>query len=155
MHVWCVYFNKLIDWLILTWFDYCHLVFLACVRSIVISMSVCGSVCLSARISPESHARSFQIFVHVAYVRGSVLLRHVYDKPHRLSPGRGFVLYWKCVINRGRGWGCTAQATYAIYLPLSQIFQIFPTIDSLPASGLTPRTSLPDRFFWASPFFWF
>jgi len=30
--------------------------------------------------------------------------------------------------------------------------QIFPTIDSLPASGLTPRTSRPDRFFWASPF---
>jgi len=29
-------------------------------------------------------------------------------------------------------------------LPLSQIF---PTIDSLPASGLTPRTSRPDRFF--------
>jgi len=35
-------------------------------------------------------------------------------------------------------------------LPLSQIF---PTIYSLPASGLTPRTSRPDRFFWASPFF--
>jgi len=31
--------------------------------------------------------------------------------------------------------------------------QIFPTIDSLPASGLTPRTSRPDRFFWASPFY--
>ena len=29
-------------------------------------------------------------------------------------------------------------------LPLSQNF---PTIDSLPASGLTPRTSRPDRFF--------
>jgi len=37
-------------------------------------------------------------------------------------------------------------------LPLSQIF---PTVDSLPASGLTQRTSRPDRFFWASPFFVF
>jgi len=34
-------------------------------------------------------------------------------------------------------------------LPLSQIFS---TTDSLPASGLTPRTSRPDFFFWASPF---
>ena len=37
-------------------------------------------------------------------------------------------------------------------LPLSQIF---PTIDSLPASGMTPRISRPDRFFWASPFYVF
>jgi len=28
-------------------------------------------------------------------------------------------------------------------------------IDSLPASGLTPRTSRLDRFFWASPFYVF
>ena len=30
-----------------------------------------------------------------------------------------------------------------------------PPIDSLPASGLTPRTSRLDRFFWASPFYVF
>jgi len=36
-------------------------------RSIVMSMSVCVSVCLSGRISPEPHARSLPIFVHVAY----------------------------------------------------------------------------------------
>jgi len=36
---------------------------------------------------------------------------------------------------------------------LSHLSQIFPTIDSLPASVLTPRTSRPDRFFWASPFY--
>jgi len=41
---------------------------------------------------------------------------------------------------------------YCYYLPLSQIF---PTIDSLPTSGLTPRTSQLDRFFWASPFLFF
>ena len=33
--------------------------------------------------------------------------------------------------------------------------QIFPTIDSLPTKGLTQRTLLPDRFFWASRFFTF
>ena len=37
-------------------------------------------------------------------------------------------------------------------LPLPQIF---PPIDSLPASGLTPRTSQLDRFFWASLFYVF
>ena len=49
------------------------------------------SVCLSVRedISPGPHARSLPIFVHVAYVRGSVLLRHVDDRPHCLSAGRG------------------------------------------------------------------
>jgi len=52
-------------------------------------MSVCESVCLSTRIYPEPRARSLPIFVHVAYVCGSVLLRHVYDRPHRLSVGRG------------------------------------------------------------------
>ena len=50
---------------------------------------VCLYVCLSARISPEPHVRSLLIFVHVAYVRGSVLLRQVDDRPHRLSAGRG------------------------------------------------------------------
>jgi len=45
-------------------------------RSIVMSMSVC----LSARISPEPHARCLQIFVHVAYVRGSGVLQHVDDR---------------------------------------------------------------------------
>ena len=34
---------------------------------------MCLSVSLSARISPEPHARCLPIFVHVAYVRGSVL----------------------------------------------------------------------------------
>jgi len=51
---------------------------------------VCLCVCLSARISPESYPRSLPIFVRVAHVRGSVLLRHVDDRPHRLSAGRGW-----------------------------------------------------------------
>ena len=50
---------------------------------------LCVSVCLSARISSEPHARSLSNFGHVAYVRGSVFLRHVDDRPHRLSARRG------------------------------------------------------------------
>jgi len=57
-------------------------------RSIVVRMSVC----LSDSISPEPHARPLPILVYVAYVRGSVLLRHDDDRPHRLSAGRGRVL---------------------------------------------------------------
>ena len=49
-------------------------------------LCVCLCVCMSAR----NHMRDlYQIFVHVAHVRGSVLLRHVDDRPHRLSAGSG------------------------------------------------------------------
>jgi len=41
-----------------------------------VCLCVCLSVCVSARISGTTHA-IFAIFVHVAYIRGSVLLRHV------------------------------------------------------------------------------
>ena len=65
-------------------------------------MSVCVSachfvsVCLSARISPEPHARSLPVFVLVACVRGSVLLRHVDDRPHRLLAARERTARAKC-----------------------------------------------------------
>ena len=49
---------------------------------------VCLCACLSGRISPEPDAQSLPIFAHVAYVHGSVLLRHVDDRPHPLSAGR-------------------------------------------------------------------
>jgi len=40
----------------------------------------------------RNHTRDlYPFFVHVAYVRGSVLLWHVDDRPHRLSAGRGDV----------------------------------------------------------------
>jgi len=42
----------------------------------------------------------------------------------------------------------------AVYYKLPRP-QIFPPIASLPASGLTPRTSRLDRFFWASLFYVF
>jgi len=52
--------------------------------NIVMSMSVCVFVC------PRGYLRDLcQIFVHVAYIRGSVLLRHLDDRPHRLSQGNG------------------------------------------------------------------
>ena len=47
-------------------------------RSIVMTASVCLSVCPT-----EPHTPRLPIFVNVAYVRGSVLLRQVYDRPHR------------------------------------------------------------------------
>ena len=85
-------------------------------RSIVTSISGCVSVCLSARISPEPLARSLPFFVHVACVRGSVLLRHVYDRPHRLVAGKGFSSPLKMHYRpRKAGWECTARAKYAIY----------------------------------------
>jgi len=50
------------------------------------SMSVCVSVCSRAYL--QGHLRDlYQIFVHVAYVRGSVLLRQGDDSTHRLSAG--------------------------------------------------------------------
>jgi len=57
-------------------------------RSIVMSLSVCLSVCPTGYLRNPTHDL-YQIFVHVAYGRGSVVLRHTDDRPHRLSPGRG------------------------------------------------------------------
>jgi len=56
--------------------------------------------------------------MHVACVRGSVLLRHVYDKPHRLSPGIANWAFFPIenALSAGKGgWECTAPAKYAIY----------------------------------------
>ena len=48
-------------------------------------------MCLSVRedISRTTRAIFTNFFVYVACVRGSVLLWHAYDRPHRLSLGRG------------------------------------------------------------------
>jgi len=53
---------------------------------------VCLCVCLS--VCPRGYLRNYmrdryQFFVRVAYVRDSVLLRHVDDRPHRLLAERG------------------------------------------------------------------
>jgi len=57
-------------------------------------------------IASEPHVAIFsKFFVHVARVRGSVLLWHVYDWPHHLSLGRGFLHNWKCTISWERVMG--------------------------------------------------
>jgi len=56
-------------------------------RSIVISMSVCLFV--REDISRTTRAIFTIFFVCVAYVCGSVVLRHVDDRPRRLSVERG------------------------------------------------------------------
>jgi len=57
----------------------------------MLCLCVCLSVCLSVRqdICRTARAIFSKCFVHVACVRGSVLLRYVDDRPHRLSAGRG------------------------------------------------------------------
>ena len=77
-------------------------------RSIVMSMAVCVSVC------PRGYLRNrmrdlYQIFVHVAHVRGSVFLRHVDDRLHRLSAGRGTGVH-----SAGE-----VQSTIALYLSVT------------------------------------
>ena len=58
------------------------------VTSPAMCMSVC--VCLSVCEDISGNTRDLhQIFVHVAYVRGLVVLRYIYDRPHCLSAGRG------------------------------------------------------------------
>jgi len=54
------------------------------------SISVCVSLSVREDISETTSAFFTNFFVHVTYVRGSVLLRHVDDRPHRLSAGRGW-----------------------------------------------------------------
>jgi len=58
--------------------------------SIVTDEYVYLSVCLLIRedISGTTRAIFPKIFVHVAYVRGLVVLRHLDDTPHRVSVGR-------------------------------------------------------------------
>jgi len=57
--------------------------------------------------------------MHIAYVRGSVLLRHVYDSLGRIAYRRVGVFF-----GRERGWECTARAKYAIYDCLLILFRI-------------------------------
>ena len=59
---------------------------------------VCLSVCED--ISATTCAIFANSFVHVAYVRGSVLFRQVYDRPHHVSPGRGFLPHLQCIYLR-------------------------------------------------------
>ena len=88
------------------------------------------SVCVSIRISPEPlhipgttrviftkvfvHVASrdlYQIcFVHDAYICGSILLQHVYDRPHRVSLGGVFFPIDNAYIS-----GTTSAAIFTIF----------------------------------------
>jgi len=110
---------------IATWFFYCSLcnyfargsgcevLWWVCLS--VVCLCVCVSVCLSVcrgDISGTTRA-IFTKFLRAAYVRGTVLLWHVYDRPHRLSPG--ILPHWICIIGRERGMGVHRGAKYAVY----------------------------------------
>jgi len=58
-----------------------------------VCLCVCVSVCLSARISPKPRARSLPFSVHVAYGRGSVLLRRRCDTSVGFMNDIMFVFY--------------------------------------------------------------
>jgi len=78
---------------------------------------VCVRVCACMRGCPagylQNHTRDlYRVFVHVAYVRGSVL-RHVDDSLHRLSSGRddgsaqrGRSVIYDCLVD-----ACTVNAS--------------------------------------------
>jgi len=72
---------------------------------VYVCRSVRVSVCLSARIPPESHSRSLPNFLCMLPVSVARSSSDVYDRPHRLSPGRGFLPHWKCIIGRETGMG--------------------------------------------------
>ena len=89
----CLWNEPRVLWIILSTIP----IYLFCLlqrwQSIVMSMSecVCVCVCLFVRqdISRMIRVIFTKLFVHVAHVRGSVLLRHFDDRPHCLSAGRG------------------------------------------------------------------
>jgi len=66
-------------------------------------------------ISGITRAIFTNFFVHVACVRGSVLFRHICDKPHRVSSGMVFFPIDNTLSAGKGGWEWTARAKYAIY----------------------------------------
>jgi len=58
-------------------------------RAVKRLLSVCLCLSVHKDISGTTRRIFTKFFVHVACVRGSVLLRHVDNKPHRLLAGRG------------------------------------------------------------------
>jgi len=89
-------------------------------RDEYVCLWVCLSLCLSVceAISGTTRA-TFAKFLYT--VRGSVFIRHVDDRPHRVSPVRGFLPYWKCIIVRERGMG-VHSAGEVRYLRSSRYF---------------------------------
>jgi len=70
-----------------------------------VCVSVCLSVCLRGYLRNHKHKSLPNFLVHVAYVRGSVLLRHVDDRPHRLSAGS----WWRECTARAKSPKCNLR----------------------------------------------
>ena len=70
-----------------------------------VCLCVCLSVCPRGYLRNHTRAIFNKFFVRAAYVHGSVLLRHIYDRPHRLSPiaGKGFSFPLKLHYRPGKG----------------------------------------------------
>ena len=112
--------------------------------------------------SPFWHHRttlSGCIFATEAFInnRKKKLVKHRYPSSINISPSTSFQplclcpscscsyhFFSLCQLNTLTIHNSLSLSLPAQYLPLPQIF---PSIDSLPASGLTPRTSRLDRFF--------
>ena len=82
------------------------------------SMSVCGSVGVS--VCPPGYRRNhtrdlYLFFMHVAYVRGSVLVRYI--TIGRIAYRRvGVFFLIENSLSAGKGgWECTARARYTMY----------------------------------------
>jgi len=126
-------------------------------QSIVISSSVCPCVCLSDRIYRKTRARSLTIFLHVAYGRGSVLLRQGDEIPsgkdqfwkfsspltmHRNACSATNVTQQKNrPFRRCRGWWVrTARAKCDLRLPCYEFASILP-VDDFACVGRTFQTN--------------
>ena len=83
-------------------------------------MSICGYVSLSARQDiPRTTLTIFtKFFMHVAYIRGSVLLRHVYDRRRIVYRREGVFFLIENALSAGKGGGSAQRGRSICYLRL-------------------------------------
>jgi len=82
---------------------------------------VCLCVCLSARISPEPHARSLLIFFCACcYGRGSVLLWQGDEIPRGRGSFRGFLPRWQCIVQHSN-WDPYKKTVQPIEMPFGMM----------------------------------
>jgi len=87
-----------------------------------VCLSVCGSVCLSARISPEPHPRSLPTFLCMLPVSVARSSSGIFTIGHIAYRRKGVLFHIENALSAGKGGRqCTALAKYAIYerLPCS------------------------------------
>ena len=90
--------------------------YFACGSSCEVLWLVCLCVCVSVQqdISGTTRTVFTKFFAHVAYGCGLVFLQHVDDRPHHLSPGRGFFPIENALYSIAFGthrWVCLARRT--------------------------------------------